>query len=82
MYYANGPRLLEFLGEMKREALSLYDTITVGETPGVTPQYAVKLTDEENGPLNMVFQFEHMSLDAATGDPPPATRWRRGSWQI
>lgn len=64
-YFANGPRLMEFLGEMKREVLSRYDILTVGETPMVTPDDAIKITNEEAGPLNMVFQFEHMDVDRA-----------------
>ena len=63
MYYINGPRLLEFLGEMKREVLSHYDILTVGETPLVSTRHAAALTDEQKGFLNMVFQFEHMNLD-------------------
>ncbi len=65
MYFLNGPRLLEFLGEMKRDVLSHYDTITVGETPGVTTQNAIDITNEVTGSLNMVFQFEHMGLDGS-----------------
>ena len=67
-YFLNGPRLLEFLGEMKGEVLAKYDLLTVGETPGVTPQYAARLTDEETGYLSMVFQFEHMNIDAGKGE--------------
>jgi len=59
-----GPRLLEFLGEMKAQALAPYDTLTVGETPAVTTAQATALTAPEDGPLNMVFQFEHMDLDS------------------
>jgi len=62
-FFVNGPRLLEFLGEMQREVLSKYDILTVGETPGVTPVEGVQLTNEATGPLNMLFQFEHMNLD-------------------
>jgi len=65
----NGPRLLEFLGEMKQEVLSKYDIITVGETPMVTVDHAIAMTDEKTGPLNMVFQFEHMGLDVEPGSP-------------
>ena len=61
--FINGPRLLEFLGEMKQHVLSKYDIITVGETPSVTPQDAIALTNEETGALSMVFQFQHMDLD-------------------
>jgi len=62
-HYINGPRLMEYLQEMKREVLSRYDIFTVGETPEVTPTYAAELTHEEHGVLNMLFQFEHMMLD-------------------
>jgi oligo-1,6-glucosidase len=63
-YFVQGPRLLEYLGEMRREVLSRYDIITVGEAPMATTEHAVDLTDAENGPLNMLFQFEHMDLDS------------------
>ena len=62
--FVNGPRLLEYLHEMKRNVLSKYDILTVGETPSVTTQNAIDLTDEKTGVLNMVFQFQHMHLDA------------------
>jgi oligo-1,6-glucosidase len=63
-YFINGPRLLEFLSEMKHEVLSKYDILTVGETPSVTPQIAIDFTNEETGALSMVFQFQHMDIDA------------------
>lgn len=63
-YICNGPRLLEFLQEMKRKVLSKYDTFTVGETPLATTEHAVDITHEETGHLNMLFQFEHMDLDS------------------
>ena len=69
----NGPRLLEFLHEMKEEVLSKYDIITVGETPSVTTQHAAAITNEETGSLNMVFQFEHMGLD---GNRSRVVSWR------
>lgn len=69
IHYANGPRLLEFLREMRREVLSHYDCITVGETPGVTTSQGIEITNEETGALNMLFQFEHMDLDSMPGDP-------------
>ncbi len=68
-YYIHGPRLQEYLQEMRREALAPYDTLTVGETPGVTPAQAAELTNPETGPLDMVFQFEHMGLDRDASVP-------------
>ena len=66
-YFVQGPRLLEFLGEMRREVLSKRDIITVGEAPMATTEHAIDLTDAEHGPLNMLFQFEHMDLDREPG---------------
>lgn len=66
-YFVNGPRLLEFLHEMKEEILSKYDILTVGETPSVNTQKAIEITNEETGALNMLFQFEHMDIDADRG---------------
>jgi oligo-1,6-glucosidase len=76
----NGPRLLEFLGEMKREVLSKHDLITVGETPFVTPDHVAVMTDETTGPLNMVFQFEHMGIDTLPGNP--YGRFSQQSWKL
>ena len=52
---------------MKEKVLSRYDILTVGETPLVSTQDAITLTNEETGPLKMVFQFEHMDLSAEMG---------------
>ncbi|MEY4750181.1 MAG: hypothetical protein RIQ60_2395 [Pseudomonadota bacterium] len=69
----NGPRLLEFLAEMKREVLDHYDTITVGEAPLATTLQGRQITSEQTGSLNMLFQFEHMDLDS--GDGPIGGKW-------
>ncbi|MEY5099650.1 MAG: hypothetical protein RJA36_2369 [Pseudomonadota bacterium] len=63
----NGPRLLEFLREMRREVLDHYDTITVGEAPLATVQQGREITHPETGALDMLFQFEHMDLDSVGG---------------
>jgi oligo-1,6-glucosidase len=62
-YFLHGPRLLEFLGEMKEQVLSRYDIFTVGEMPMATTEHAVDITHEEWGALNMLFHFEHVMLD-------------------
>jgi oligo-1,6-glucosidase len=61
-YFVHGPRLTEYLREMKEQVLSKYDIFTVGETPGVTTEHAVDITHEDAGFLNMLFQFEHVDL--------------------
>ncbi|BDI07377.1 MAG TPA: alpha-glucosidase [Burkholderiaceae bacterium] len=63
----NGPRLLEFLREMREQVLDHYDTITVGEAPLATITQGRELTNPETGALNMLFQFEHMDLDSVGG---------------
>jgi len=68
-YFLHGPRLLEFLQEMRQEALNPYDTLTVGEAIAATTAQAIELTNPETGPLNMVFHFEHMRLDEQPGSP-------------
>ena len=40
----NGPRLVEFLREMRHEVLDHYDTITVGEAPMATVQEGIAIT--------------------------------------
>ncbi|MDY2596352.1 MAG: alpha-amylase family glycosyl hydrolase, partial [Oliverpabstia sp.] len=39
-YCVNGPNIHTYLREMNEKVLSKYDLITVGETPGVTPELA------------------------------------------
>lgn len=73
----HGPRLLEFLHEMRREVLDHYDTITVGEAPCATPEQGIALTHPETGALGMLFQFEHMDLDTRPGAAKWA--WRRAA---
>jgi oligo-1,6-glucosidase len=64
-HYLNGPRIHEFLQEMHREVFAGREEtlLTVGETPGVTVAEAVLYTDPARNELDMVFQFDHMSLD-------------------
>jgi oligo-1,6-glucosidase len=76
-YFMNGPRVHEFLQEMNREVLSKYDIMTVGETPGVTPEEGVLYTGEDRNELNMIFQFEHMDLDSG-----PGGKWDIQPWTL
>ena len=66
-HYSYGPRVHEFLAEVKQEVFDPRPGtyLTVGEMPGVTPEQAARFTDREHGELDMVFQFEHVSLDQA-----------------
>lgn len=79
-YFIHGPRLLEFLQEMKREVLSKYDIFTVGETPLATTEHAIDITHEETGHLNMLFQFEHMDLDKDRSGT--SAKWGLKPWDL
>ena len=59
----NGPHVHEYLQEMNKRVLSKYDIMTVGECAGVTIEEAEKYAGNHGKELNMVFQFEHTSLD-------------------
>jgi oligo-1,6-glucosidase len=65
--YLCGPRIHEFLHEMHSEVFAGRDAalITVGEMPGVTVEEARLFTDPARAEVDMVFQFEHVSLDMA-----------------
>jgi len=76
----HGPRLMEFLHEMKREVLSKYDILTVGEAATVTPRIALEITAEQTGALNMLFQFEHVELDSI--EPHGVGKWQLKSLDL
>ncbi|CCQ92891.1 Oligo-1,6-glucosidase [[Clostridium] ultunense Esp] len=75
-YVANGPKIHDYLKEMSEKVLSHYDLITVGETPGVTPEEAKLYVGEDRGELQMVFQFEHMDLDSE------GSKWNVKPWKL
>lgn len=59
-HYFYGPKLHEYLREIKREAFEPYDAFTVGETPGVGMQMSKLLTGDYRKELDMVFSFDHL----------------------
>ncbi|KAK4637878.1 Alpha-glucosidase [Fulvia fulva] len=69
-FFANGPRLHEFLKDMNQKVLSKYDSITVGEMPYVTDEKEIlRVVGEERKELNMIFIFEIVDVDNAPGGP-------------
>lgn len=74
-YYANGPRLKEFISEMRSEVWDRYSCFTVGEGPGITQANVMNYLQPGSG-LDMIFHFGHMFLDQGPGgrfDPVPWT---------
>ncbi|PWK16315.1 glycoside hydrolase family 13 protein [Tumebacillus permanentifrigoris] len=66
-YFMNGPKIHEYLREMNEQVLSKYDIMTVGETPGVTPEQAIDYVNDDRHELQMLFQFELMDIDSGPG---------------
>ncbi len=66
-YYANGPRVHEFLHEMNQKVLSKYDIMTVGEGPGIDLETGLDYVHEDREELNMIFHFGHMFIDNGAG---------------
>lgn len=76
-YFANGPRMHEYLREMNRRLLEGTELMTVGEMVFVTPEQARIYTAEDSHELNMIFHFEHMGLDCVGGD-----KWKPRPWTL
>ncbi|MDO4168321.1 MAG: alpha-glucosidase [Lachnospiraceae bacterium] len=87
---ANGPHVHEYIQEMREKVLNRTDNMTVGECSGVTLEEAKKYASSDGKELNMVFQFEHMDVDADEGNKwtdkkmdlrdlkEVMTRWEKG----
>jgi len=61
--YVMGPRYHEYMRELNERSFSRYDSMTVGESIGITPDNAVESIDESAGELDTVFSFDHMGVD-------------------
>ncbi|KAK4043287.1 glycoside hydrolase superfamily [Parachaetomium inaequale] len=63
LYYANGPRMHEFLREMNQKVLNHYDAVTVGELPHTPdPKKVLDYVGASDKQLSMVFQFDIVDL--------------------
>ena len=61
--YASGPRLHSYIQEMHDEVMSRYDMFTVGEAAGLTLEQTPLIIDERRRELNVVFQFDAITVD-------------------
>ncbi|MGY4860130.1 glycoside hydrolase family 13 protein [Cryobacterium sp. AP23] len=86
-----GAQIHDYLQEMHRAVFAgrTGQHLTVGEMPGVSIDDAVLFTDAARAEVDMIFQFEHVSLDQGTHkfDPLPRSlvplkhslaRWQDG----
>ena len=62
-YYANGPRVHEYIREMNKKVLSKYDIVTIGEGPGINLNNGLSYVNEDDNELNMIFHFDHLTMD-------------------
>ncbi|MFO7691182.1 MAG: alpha-glucosidase [Cryobacterium sp.] len=89
--FSMGPQIHEYLQEMHRAVFAerTGELLTVGEMPGVSVADAALFTDPARAEVDMIFQFEHVSLDQGAGkfDPLPRNlpalkanlaRWQHG----
>ena len=58
--YFYGPRLHEYLHEVRIKAFEPHNAFSVGETPGIGLNMARMLTGEERKELDMVFNFDQL----------------------
>ncbi len=76
-HFINGPNVLRYLREMREKVLERYDIMTVGEAPDVSPEEGLDYVNETDGPLDMLFQFEHMDVDTSEEG-----FWSIGEWSL
>ena len=67
-WYTNGPRLHEYLHELKTEVLQPHNAITVGEISYVDDLDTVlQLVHQELGSMTMIFIFDQNAVDTVPG---------------
>ncbi|PAK52039.1 alpha-glucosidase [Paenibacillus sp. 7541] len=71
----NQEGILDFLRELKQEALEPRSAITVAEAPGVPLEQIRDFVDETDGVFTMLFQFSHVDLDIKPGGKAEFTDW-------
>ncbi|TFD48804.1 alpha-glucosidase [Cryobacterium frigoriphilum] len=84
-----GPQIHDYLQEMHAAVFAgrSGEHLTVGEMPGVTIDDALLFTDPARAEVDMIFQFEHVSLDQgeskfhALPRSLPALKASLGRWQ-
>ncbi|KAL8702414.1 MAG: hypothetical protein Q9201_004415 [Fulgogasparrea decipioides] len=78
-YYVNGPRMHDFLQEIKHNVLEQYGAITVGEMPGVRDvDEIIRTVKSGTGELNMIFIFDVVNID----NVPGSVRMTLHHWSI
>ncbi|WP_433625157.1 glycoside hydrolase family 13 protein [Halomicrococcus sp. NG-SE-24] len=77
-HFMGGPRVHDYIREMYEEVLQGRDVMTVGEMPGATVDEAKQYLGPDGDGLNMIFHFEHVTLDYGED----GSRWTMGEWSL
>ncbi|RBI61674.1 glucohydrolase [halophilic archaeon] len=77
-HFMGGPRVHDYIREMYEEVLQDRDVMTVGEMPGATVDEAKQYLGPDGDGLNMIFHFEHVTLDYGED----GSRWTMGEWSL
>lgn len=65
-HYFYGPRLHEYLRELKEKAFIPHNAFSVGETPGTGMEMSKLLTGDYRNELDLVFSFDHLETPGHT----------------
>ncbi len=65
-HYFYGPRLHEYLHELKEKVFGPYNAFSIGETPGTGMEMSKLLTADYRKELDMVFSFDHLETPGHT----------------
>lgn len=75
-YFANGPRLHEFLKEIYDKVLKKHDAMTVGEMPFVHDEKEIlRVVGAQEHELNMIFIFAIVEIDSQPGRRMTLKEW-------
>lgn len=59
-HYFYGPKLHEYLKEMRKTTFDKFDVFTVGESPGTGMEMSKLLTADYRKELDLIFSFDHL----------------------
>ncbi|MCL1851480.1 MAG: alpha-glucosidase [Peptococcaceae bacterium] len=65
-HFFHGPRLHEYLEELRAEAFEPFEAFSVGETPGIGIKMSRMFTDVYRRQLDLVFLFDHLETPGHT----------------
>ena len=65
-HYFYGPRLHEYLKELKEKVFLPCQAFSVGETPGIGMEMSKLLTADDREELDMIFSFDHLETPGHT----------------